>query len=294
MARRAEGSQPALQPSYLLLLNAQICPPRSTTMACESPRRAVAIGIANAAALGAKRAVLEEVQLRLRVEAAAAEAVVQAGVDMEAGRRVSPHAMVAGVLPLPDAEKVASEGAHKAVCLAYRILPPASRELIAASLSQIQNAAAAGGAAGVRGSAFLSSLATMEDPLNMQPVAGQVLDRNMVAAAAGAGAWTVCYSIIRELPCAKANQWGSRLPPILGASLGMVATGYAHFSKAPDWVSFILYGVLFLAIFFLMIGVLAVPFSRSFSPELISRHATFAAFTTLTVFLTATWQISSA
>ncbi|XP_066391677.1 uncharacterized protein [Miscanthus floridulus] len=211
----------------------------------EDEESAALVSIAEAAAMGARNAVLEKVHL--------AEEAAVAGMEVGAGAGEVPP-MVAGLLPLSRAVQkerskqcmlpfVSCHLRHANWCLAltsYKSRLQPRQELL--------------------------QTRTLWPPL-------QVLGPGQPATT-----WSAPY---QEDPRSI-----NGLPGFpLGASLALAAGVYPRFTSSSDTVVSVLYGGLVLLIFMLMVGIVAVPF-RSMSPETVSRHVTFASFTTLIVLLT--------
>ncbi|CAN6362442.1 unnamed protein product [Urochloa humidicola] len=254
----------------------------------DDEENAVAIAIAEAAAMGAWTGLIQ------KVEAAAAAAAAQEGPGAAGGAAAAHHISI-GLLPLPDAVTAAAEGACNGIRGVVRLLAPAARRLASASdLLQVQAGAAAGAAGGVRSAAVNAARnpPVGVGPLaaNQQAIAGQMLDRDMVAGYAARAAWSGCYDEVRRLPVrSSANQWGTRLPPILGALLVLSGSSYSHLTSVSDWIVLGLYGGLLLVIVTLMVRVLAVPFTKSMTSESMSRNSAFTSFIIIVVLLTVVW-----
>ncbi|TVU41559.1 hypothetical protein EJB05_15087, partial [Eragrostis curvula] len=240
---------------------------------------AAAISMAEAAAMRARSSVEE-------AHRAAAAAAAEGALPEEAVADPA-HAMVGGVLALEAAQSAAALGAYRgAFVLARGMAPPGHQFVAGYNLSQVLAAAAGGAAGGIRTVALKTAIdaldAAGEDyvPAAVNPSA---ITLEVAAAAAANGAWNACFNAIRALPPNNnVNRWASVLAPVLGACVGAAATLFVNLFTAPNWSEFLVLGGLGLVIQTLMIGVAAVPFKKSITPEALSRHAGFCALTLIT------------
>ncbi|TVU41555.1 hypothetical protein EJB05_15083, partial [Eragrostis curvula] len=236
--------------------------------------------LAEAAAMGARTAVREA------HGAAAAEAGAQGdGPGLPVAPANGP--MVAGVLRLRDAETAAAEGAARAMTALARLMAPAGHQLASDhSMRQVMASAAGGAAAGVRAAAIQAAMAAHPPAPDEEVVLppGLAIDLNAVAAAGAYGAWIALVSLVGgPRRTGNTNRWSSLLAPILGACVGASATLFAHLAASPSWSIVAVLGGLGVIMLTLMIGIAAVPFTRSITPESISRHAGFVAFLMITL-----------
>ncbi|TVU41558.1 hypothetical protein EJB05_15086, partial [Eragrostis curvula] len=249
---------------------------------------------AEEAATRARSSVERELQAAVAAAAAAAlpdgEVVGGGGAPGDGGlpAAVDPaHAMVGGVLAVEAAQNAAASGARSGVLVLARIMAPPGHQFVAGYiLDQVLDATARGAASGVRAVALMAAMDALDAAgQDFLPAAVNPAEINLdvAAAAAAAGGWNACFDAVRAVPPnTSVNRWASVLAPVLGACVGAAATLFVNLFTAPDWSEFLVLGGLGLVILTLMIGVAAVPFKKSITPEALSRHAGFCALTLIT------------
>ncbi|TVU41557.1 hypothetical protein EJB05_15085 [Eragrostis curvula] len=224
---------------------------------------AAAVSLAEAAAMGAKHAVIDKVR---KAQAAATKGDQDGGDQRDAPAAI----LVAGVLPLDQAIDAAIAGSRCGIAIMVQPLGPLSLFSSPSMLTVWQNRYAAVVAASVRAIVARADLSVQGviDELMTNIV---VIDLEIMADAAAMGARSETFNLawMHILP-APVNIWADILPLVVGACVAAALAGCGRLlSTDEDGIGLVLHGGLVLVVMVLAVGVLSVSNARPVSRRMV-------------------------